>query len=80
MALSQLVWSLDDKQPLQPSELTDEKELEELLEKHIELLNPNWMVIGRQVATPAGKRIDLLCMDRDGDLIVVELKKNLTPR
>ena len=80
MALSQIVWSLDDKQPLQPAELTGEKELEELLQDHIELLNPNWLVIGRQVATPAGKRIDLLCMDQDGDLIVVELKKDLTPR
>lgn len=80
MALSQIVWSLDDKQPLPSSELIDEKELEELLEAHIELLNPNWLVIGRQVITPAGKRIDLLCMDQDGDLIVVELKKNLTPR
>ena len=80
MALSQTVWSLDDKQPLQVSKLTDEKELEDLLEAHIELLDPNWMVIGRQVPTPAGIRIDLLCMDQDGDLIVVELKKDLTPR
>ena len=80
MALSQIVWSLDDKQPLQFSALTDEKEQEELLESHIELLNANWLVIGRQVITAAGKRIDLLCMDQDGDLIVVELKKDLTPR
>lgn len=80
MALSQIVWSLDSQQPLQPAELVDERELEDLLEKHIELLNPGWLVIGRQVATQAGKRIDLLCMDQDGDLIVVELKRNLTPR
>lgn len=80
MALSQTVWSLDDQQPLQPAKLLDEKELEELLEAHMELLNPNWLVIGRQVMTPAGKRIDLLCMDQDGDLVVVELKKDLTPR
>ena len=41
MALSQTVWSLDDKQPLQVSKLTDEKELEDLLEAHIELLDPD---------------------------------------
>ena len=80
MALSQIVWSLDDKRPLPAAELDDEKELEALLEEHIELLNPNWLVIGRQVPTPAGKHIDLLCMDQDGDLIVIELKRNQTPR
>ena len=80
MALSQIMWSLDDKEPLESSELNSKKELEDLLSLHIELVNPGWMVIGRQVATPAGKRIDLLCTDQNGDLIVVELKKDLTPR
>lgn len=45
MALSQIVWSLDDKQPLQPATLVSEAELEDLLDSHIELLNPNWLVI-----------------------------------
>ena len=34
MALSQIVWSLDDKRPLPAAELDDEKELEALLEEH----------------------------------------------
>lgn len=80
MAVSQVLWSLDDKSQLLPASLTDEKELEELLFQHTEILNPNWLLIGRQVRTTAGKYIDLLCMDRDGDLIVVELKKDQTPR
>lgn len=80
MALSQIVWSLDDKQPLPPATLENEAELETLLAAHIELLNPSWLVVGRQVILPSGKRIDLLCMDQDGDLIVVELKKDMTPR
>lgn len=80
MAISQVIWSLDDKKQLQTAELLNEKELEDLLVEHIEILDPNWMLIGRQVRTKAGKYIDLLCMDRDGDLIVVELKKDLTPR
>lgn len=79
MAISQIVWSLDDKQPLQAAKLKEE-ELETLLYAHIELLNPNWLVIGRQITMPSGKRLDLLCLDQDGDLIVVELKKDLTPR
>lgn len=80
MAISQVIWSLDDKEELQSAELTSEKELEDLLAEHIEILDKDWLLIGRQVRTTAGKYIDLLCMDHDGDLIVVELKKDLTPR
>ncbi len=80
MSISQTIWSLDDKMELQTASLVSEKELEDLLASHIEILNPDWLLIGRQVRTVAGKYIDLLCMDHDGDLIVVELKKDLTPR
>lgn len=80
MAISQTIWSLDDKVQLQPAELINEKELEDLLAEHIEILDADWLLIGRQVRTVAGKYIDLLCMDHDGDLVVVELKKDLTPR
>ena len=80
LAISQVIWSLDDKVQLQPAELTNEKELEDLLAEHIEILDADWLLVGRQVRTVAGKYIDLLCMDHDGDLVVVELKKDLTPR
>lgn len=80
LAISQAIWSLNDKVELQPADLTNEKELEDLLAEHIEILNPDWLLIGRQVRTVAGKYIDLFCMDHDGDLVVVELKKDLTPR
>lgn len=80
MAMTQIVWSLDDKTPLMASSLLSEKELEDLLYEHIEILNESWLVIGRQFRTVSGKYIDLLCMDHDGDMVVVELKKDLTPR
>ena len=80
MAMTQIVWSLDDKSQLTTSSLVNEKELEDLLYEHIEILNESWIVVGRQVRTTSGKFIDLLCMDHDGDMIVVELKKDLTPR
>jgi hypothetical protein len=38
------------------------------------------LVIGRQVLTDFSKEIDLLCMDSNGDLVIVELKRNKTPR
>ena len=73
MAISQVIWSLDDKIQLQPAELTNEKELEDLLAEHIEILNPDWLLIGRQVRTIAGKYIDLLCMDRQERLQLRQL-------
>lgn len=80
MALSQVLWSLGQNKPLDTASLLSERELEEVLQENISLLNPDWLVIGRQVATPNGKYLDLLCMDRDADLVVVELKRDLTPR
>jgi len=38
------------------------------------------LVIGRQVETEFGGVIDVLCIDINGDLIVIELKKDKTPR
>ena len=38
------------------------------------------MVIGREVSTPYGGRIDLLAIDADGNLVVIELKRGLTSR
>ncbi|KAF0221371.1 MAG: hypothetical protein FD174_509 [Geobacteraceae bacterium] len=38
------------------------------------------LVIGRQVATDLGGFIDLLGVDREGDVVVVELKRDRTPR
>ncbi|MDE6108119.1 MAG: endonuclease NucS [Oscillospiraceae bacterium] len=78
MAFSQTVWSLDEHGPLMKGKLL-EKELENLLYEHVELLNPEWLVIGRQISTPAGP-LDMLCMEYGGGLIVVELKKDKTPR
>ncbi len=36
-------------------------------------------MIGRQVRTPSGP-LDILCVDADGKAVVVELKRDLTPR
>ncbi len=80
MSIEHAVWSLDEKKPLARADLKDEKELEMLILNNIELLNNSWFVLSNQVKTNAGKYIDILCMDHDGDLVVVELKKDMTPR
>ncbi len=38
------------------------------------------LIIGRQVTTSLGSFIDLLAIDRQGDLVVIELKRDRTPR
>ena len=52
-----------------------EKEIEDLLEKNIDILVPDAFIIGRQVLTGHGLWIDLLVLDKDGDLVIIELKK-----
>lgn len=57
-----------------------EARLEDWLESDISVLDPNLLVIRRQVDTDYGGTIDLLCLDSAGDTVIVELKKGKTPR
>ena len=57
-----------------------EQWIEDWLADDISVLDPSLMVIGRQVRTSFGGALDLLCMDQDGNLVVVELKRGKTPR
>lgn len=60
----------------------EEKVLEDWLESNPDgiLEDGRILIIGRQVLTDLGKRIDLLGLDRDGNVVVVELKRDRTPR
>ena len=64
-----------------PARYSDlEQWLEDWLVSDISALDPGLMVIGRQVITGFRGAIDLLCIDINGDLVVVELKRGRTPR
>ena len=63
-----------------PSGINLEERLEDWLESDISMLDPDLLVIGRQVRTPFSGIIDLLCLDSAGDTVIVELKKGKTPR
>ncbi|MGO9269238.1 MAG: hypothetical protein ACLQOO_03090 [Terriglobia bacterium] len=80
------VWSVDESDSLmemEPSKLDYEERIENWICNNVSVLVPDdsaLMVIGRQVKTSSGGRIDLLCMNGDGDLVIVELKRDKTPR
>ncbi len=60
--------------------LESEAKLHDTLASDLSLLAPDLMLIGREVVTAFDKRIDLLAMDRDGNTVIIELKRDKTPR
>ncbi len=81
MSLELGVWRIDNGvNDVQFRPLDLEQRLEDILESRIDIASPNWMVIGRQVRTDFDKFIDLLAIDRDGNLVILELKRDKTYR
>jgi hypothetical protein len=76
------MWRIDGDAPrrLTTATLPSEAALEEYLERDPSLLGHRLLIVGRQVRTPHGKYIDLLGMDSEGNLSVLELKRDKTPR
>lgn len=60
--------------------LSKESMIEDWVAADPALLGLDALIIGRQVPTDHGKFIDLLALDDTGGLIIVELKKDRTPR
>jgi hypothetical protein len=69
-----------DLTEIQRASLDLEARLQDWLARDISILDPGLLVIGREVETDFGGFIDLLCMDSVGDLVVIELKRDKTPR
>ena len=66
--------------PLSPiSEMPTEVALEDLLVQYPEMLEPGLKLVGRQTPTRTGW-LDLLAVDRDGRLVVYELKRGTLVR
>ncbi len=80
------VWQVSKDRGLVPAkdELLEsshlESELEGWIAKNPEILGDDFLVINRQWAIDNDRRLDLLCLDGAGRFVIVELKRDKTPR
>lgn len=81
MPINHGVWKIDAKpQPLTEVSLQSEVLLEQMIVSDSSILSKHWLLIGQQIRTDYGGKLDLLALNQDGQLIVIELKRDQTPR
>lgn len=81
MPIQHAIWRVGETPTLLNStRLTSEQQLEDMIVRDPRILSSEWMLIGRQERTNDGGRIDLLAIAPDGSLVLIELKRDRTPR
>ena len=81
MPIQHAIWKIGaTPAPLITSRLASEQQLEDMIVRDPRILSSEWMLIGRQEITSHGGRIDLLAIAPDGSLVLIELKRDRTPR
>ena len=76
------IWRMTEGGPnrLKSLPLDSERRLENMLAEDPSMSGVDLLVVGRQVRTDYGGFIDLLALDDDGQVHVLELKRDRTPR
>jgi len=82
MAFTTALWKINQNKPetVPVAPIGLEKNLEDWIEADSSILGLDLMLIGRQVATAFGGFIDLLALDENANPIILELKRDKTPR
>jgi len=81
MPIRHAIWKVGARpEPLVESRLMNEQLLESMIVADPSILSDEWMLIGRQEPTGFAGRVDLLAVAPDGSLILIELKRDKTPR
>lgn len=81
MPIRTTLWKVGQTpQALTESTLASEKLLEDMIVAEPRMLSEEWMLIGRQENTGLGGIIDLLAIAPDSSLVLIELKRDKTPR
>ena len=81
MPIRNAIWTVSNTpQPLPEARLLSERVLEDMIVAAPRILSDEWMLIGRQERTGMGGIVDLLAIAPDGALVLIELKRDRTPR
>ncbi len=81
MPISHAIWRVGEKpEALPQGRLASEQLLEQMIVRDPSILSSEWLLIGQQESTGHGGRIDLLAIAPDGSLVLIELKRDRTPR
>jgi hypothetical protein len=81
MPIRTSIWRIaPEPERLVESSLASEQLLENMIVAAPRLLSDDWMLIGRQEDTGLGGRVDLLAIEPDASLVLIELKRDQTPR
>ena len=82
MPFTMNLWRIADEQlhEVPVVHLDFEKRLEQWIVDNPSILGLDLLIIGNQVLTEFGGRVDLLALTRDGETVVIELKRDRTPR
>lgn len=81
MPIQHAIWRVGEQPaPLVSSRLASEQQLEDMIVRDPRILSSEWMLIGRQEITSHGGRVDLLAIAPDASLVLIELKRERTPR
>lgn len=81
MPIHHAIWRVGEQPAsLVSSRLTSEQQLEDMIVREPRILSSEWMLIGRQEVTSHGGRVDLLAIAPDASQVLIELKRDRTPR